>query len=395
MTARECLQHPWVTSSPSTTTSLSSEEEQSASESHIQNSMLDHSMLENQNLTKNLTDSSDNLSTSSQEVTQNSNMVTSDTNILTSDSNMVTSDSKSSVSSSILDSTCGENKTDRINTIELTSDKESVVHEMENSENLNQIEGSEVLNQSKDFERQNPSETEVDMDTKSETQSIMDISFTKDDIERNTFEKIEESKYENEFSFEQNNSYFVNQDTEMRNRSMSETESIVIEKLNNSNLENVLKSSSSVEIVVEDNTVLDALDQHVNPQVIEIDLQGGSDSGSVTPQESLSRVANSSSSGSDNTLCDSSSTSNIKINENPYKRGMCNDSSPSAMATTNSNQSEDEIQYEFISVSKRVRNYEQTLSPQKSPQISPKSPRSPRVRRLQAKISHLNTPKSS
>lgn len=59
-----------------------------------------------------------------------------------------------------------------------------------------------------------------------------------------------------------------------------------------------------------------------------------------------------------------------------HKRGMCNDStSPGA-----ENSGNNETEYEFVSVSKRVRSYEDSLA-SRSPPFSPKIPRSPRISR--------------
>ena len=363
MTAKECLEHPWITGSLSVTGNLSSRIDQVSFEqgtgvTESLDSLLNHSNLDNQ--TKTLTDSSDALSSSSQEITQ--------------DSSMAISESKSSVcsdlSSIVSNCNCSNNTSaDKHIHVELTSEKELESLDEEDSEVVNQI------------------EAEVDMDTKSELHNSMEISFTKDDLEKEC-EKNEESISANE-TISQHSSYLVNEDTEMRNRSASESDSSFVDRLNSSNLDNSHNSDNTVQIVVKD-TTNEASDMELtSPGVIEIDLHGVSASSSLTP-EITTKENNSNDNATDNVPSDSQS--NTKISENPYKRGMCNDSSPSPVVT--SKQSEDEIQYEFISVSKRVRNYEDALTPQKSPQISPKSPRSPRISRLQRRSSHHNTPKS-
>lgn len=58
------------------------------------------------------------------------------------------------------------------------------------------------------------------------------------------------------------------------------------------------------------------------------------------------------------------------------KRGMCNESS-----TTGNAENNDEEEYEFISVSKRVRSIEESFNTSGSPPFSPKIARSPRVPR--------------
>lgn len=58
------------------------------------------------------------------------------------------------------------------------------------------------------------------------------------------------------------------------------------------------------------------------------------------------------------------------------KRGMCNQS----MASGNA-EDEDEEEYKFVSVSKRVRSIEDSMNSPRSPPFSPKIPRSPRVGR--------------
>ena len=356
MTAKECLQHVWITGSQSLSDRLSSHaesvsEEQGTIKTESPDTILDHSRLDNDR--KTLTDSTDTLSSLSQETTQNSSMVT--------------SESKSSVSSNFSNMlSSSESPSDNNTHIELTRE--------------NDLEALEVVNQQ---------ETAVDMDTKSESHSNMDISFTKEDFEKdvNICEKNEDTICENE-RISEHDSFSVNEDTEMRNRSLTDSDSSFVERLNTSNRD-ISSSSSSVQIVVKDVTSEVSDMELTSPTVSELGLFGVNASNTEV-QENSTKECNSSDNGGEDVLSDAQN--NLKVSENPYKRGMCNDTELSP-AVTPSNQSEEEFQYEFISVSKRVRNIEETLSPQKSPQISPKSPRSPRISRLQRRSNH-NTPKS-
>ena len=356
MTAKECLQHAWITGSTSLSDRLSSHtesvsEEQGTIKTESPDTILDHSRLDNER--KTLTDSTDTLSSLSQETTQNSSMVT--------------SESKSSVSSNFSNMlSSSESPSDNNTHIELTRE--------------NDLETLEVVNQQ---------ESAVDMDTKSESHSNMDISFTKEDFEKDTSicEKNEDTICENE-RMSEHDSCLVNEDTEMRNRSLTDSDSSFVERLNTSNRD-MSSSSSSVQIVVKDVTSEVSDMELTSPTVSELGLFGVNASNTEV-QENSTKECNSSDNVGEDVLSDAQN--NLKVSENPYKRGMCNDTELSPVVTP-SNQSEEEFQYEFISVSKRVRNIEETLSPQKSPQISPKSPRSPRISRLQRRSNH-NTPKS-
>lgn len=400
MTAKECLQHPWIAGSLSPSSGLSTVVA-SASGSLISDS--NHSMLDNE--TKSVID-------------------TSDSNCKDSlNSKMVSCESDSS-----------ENQTEQSKTIELTSDKNfpdfqseelEVIPEMD-SEVLNRRQDSELPNRtgstdelkhSELSQRLHENENEVEMDVKSESSSNtelsgskmqvshskiepmhsdlelsysnMDVSFTKEDLGKGNSDRTEENICETKNTKGQNIFNFDNEDTIMSNRSASENETGHIDGQNISSLHNMSKIFKSVEIVVRNE---DQDTEMSSPGVIEIGLKDVSKSDSKTGWEKFDNC-NKPVLGSEEN--ENLADSNVKVSENPHKRGMCNDTSASLLSPTSGSETVDEIQYEFISVSKRVKNYEEALSPQKSPQISPKSPRSPRVSRFQRRSNHHNTPKSS
>ena len=419
LTAKECLQHPWITGSLSASSSLSTvvgsvSTEQNASGSTI--SLSNHSIHNNEH--KSMVDSLD----------------SSHGDTSTENSKMVTSDSKSSVSSDVLNS---ENQTGKSDLTELTSDKESISLEMGDSEVLNPVCDSKVLDEKQNLsigreiddtvvenktkELLNQNEKEIHMDTKSEAQSNIDfshsnmelshseveishsnmelshnhmeISFTQEDLANKISDRTRGNICDSKNISEQNICSSENKNTNVEYKTASENKSTFIKGKNTSSgyVENMSKLYNSVEIIVKN----DEEDMEMtSPGMGEINLQSDSSDVDKTVLESFSKGNNSYRFNFDDEENETSASSSVKLSENPHKRGMCNDSIPSVVTPVNSNETDDGIKYEFISVSKRVRNYEQALTPQRSPQISPKSPRSPRIARLQRRNSH-NNPYSS
>ena len=412
LTAKECLQHAWITGSPSSSSSLSTVVgstgvEQDASGSTI--SLSNHSI--NDNRHKSMVDSLD----SSHDDTS------------TEDSKMATSDSKSSVSSS--DAVNSENQIVKSNLIDMKSDKKSIGLEMGDSEALNPVGDSIEINEkqnlkigreiddavgenkTKEFELLNPTDKEIHMDTKCEALSNielshsnmefshsdvelshnnvelshtnMEISFTQEDLAKDISERAKEGICDSKHIREKICST-ENEQTNVESR--TENKSTFINS-NSSYVENMSKLYNSVEIIVKDG---DADTEMTSPGMAEGNPQSETSHVGKAGPDSLSKGNN----PPRFTFDQEEASSSSKLSENPHKRGMCNDSIPAVMTPVNSNETDDEVKYDFISVSKRVRNYEQALSPQRSPQISPKSPRSPRIARLQRRSSH-NTPYSS
>lgn len=419
LTAKECLQHPWITGSPSSSSGLSTVVgstvvEQDISGSNI--SLSSHSILDNKH--KSMFGSFD----SSHDGTS------------TDESKMVTSDSKSSVSSS--DAVNSENQIGRSKLIDMKSDKESIRLKMgdSNSEALNpvgdsidindkqnltvgrEIDAAADENKTKELELLNSTEKEIHMDTKCEalnnielshgnmefshsevelssnnvelSHTNMEVSFTQEDLAKEISERAQvESICDNKDIIETNICSTENEQRNVDSRTENKSTLINSKATSSSYVENISKLYDSVEIIVQDG---DNDTEMISPSIAEGNLPAGTLHVDKTRPDNFAKGNN----PPRFTFDKEGASSSSNLNENPHKRGMCNDSIPSVVTPVNSNETDDEINYDFISVSKRVRNYEQALSPQRSPQISPKSPRSPRIARIQRRSSH-NAPYSS
>ena len=336
----------------------------------------------------------------------------------TDQSNMVTSDSKSSVSSS--DAVNSENQIDRNTIIDMKSDHESIDLVKGGSESVHPVEGSVEINENPNVqvEREVDSENEhktkelelereIHMNIKCEAPSNievlhnsmefshgeeelsnsnvesshtnMEISFTQDDLanEDHSERLKEETICDSKIISETNIVYSTeNKQLNVESRTNNVSPHTKGKAASSSYVSNMSKLYNSVEIIVQDEDT-----EMTSPVTSEDSLHTPTSLDSYAKGNNAKKF----------TFDKEEASSSEKLSDNPHKRGMCNDSIPSVVGPVNTNETEDEINYDFISVSKRVRNYEQALSPQRSPQISPKSPRSPRIARLQRRSSH-NSP---